>query len=72
MKKKEKLRGAEFRYKPLIIEERFHYCEIEQGDILGEDDVEKRFIEDIISCSENEEEERLAGSLMSSLKSSNQ
>ena len=72
MKKKEKLREVEFRYKPLTTQERVHYCEPEQGDILGEDDIQKRSIEDLISCLENEEEERLEGSLMSSLKSSRQ
>jgi hypothetical protein len=41
---------------PLTIEEGVHYCEPEQGDILGEDDVERRSIEN----------------LMGSLKSSNQ
>ena len=54
----------------MTIEERVHYCEPEQGDILGEDDVEKRSIEDLISFLENEEKERLVGSLMRSLKSS--
>jgi hypothetical protein len=72
LKKKEKLRGVEFRFRPLTEKEGFHYCEPEQGDILGEDDVERRSIVDLTDCLENEEEERLAGSLMSSLKSSDQ
>jgi len=70
LNKKEKLRGDEFRYIPLTEKEGFHYCEPEQGDILREDDVERRSIVDLTTYLENEEEERLAVSLMISLKSS--
>jgi hypothetical protein len=34
---KEKLRGSEFRQRSLA-EEEFHFCELEQGSILDEDD----------------------------------
>jgi hypothetical protein len=67
---KEKLRGVEFRLRPLT-EGKVHYCEPEQGDILGEDDVERRHVESLTDCLESEDE-RLAGSLMNSLESSDQ
>lgn len=52
--------------------EKVHYSGQEQEDIIEANDAEKRSIEDLISCLQNEEEERLAGSLMISLKSSDQ
>jgi hypothetical protein len=54
--KKEKFRGAEFR-KMSVAEEGVHFCEPEQGDILGEDDMG---------------EDRIATSLMDYVESSNQ
>jgi hypothetical protein len=66
---KEKLRGAEFKLRPLT-EGKVHYCEPEQGDILGEDDVEMRPIESLTDCLGRDE--RLAGSLMNSFESSDQ
>jgi hypothetical protein len=65
---KEKLRGVEFKQSSLT-EEEVHYCEPEQGDILGEDDVERRPIESLTD-SLGIEYERLARSLMNSLESS--
>jgi ribosomal protein L29 len=53
---KEKLRGAEFKQRPLT-EEEVHYCEPKQGDIHGEED---------------EEEERLTTILMNYLERSYQ
>ena len=47
LKKKEKLRGVEFRFRLLTEKEVFHYCEPDQGDILGEDDVKRRSIVDL-------------------------
>jgi len=43
---KEKLKGVEFKQRSLT-EEEVHYCEPEQGDILGEDNVEMRPIESL-------------------------
>jgi hypothetical protein len=54
--KKEKFGGAEFR-KMSVAEEGVHFCEPEQGDILGEDDMG---------------EDRITTSLMDYVESSNQ
>jgi hypothetical protein len=61
---KEELRRAEFKQRPLT-EEEVHYCEPEQGDVFGEDYVERRHIESLTDCL-GIEDERLAGSLMNS------
>jgi hypothetical protein len=50
---KEKIIGSEFRYMPLKTKEGVHYYEPEKGDILGEDDVERRLVDSLIDCLEN-------------------
>jgi hypothetical protein len=46
--KKEKLRGVEFRQRSLT-EEEVHFCEPEQGGILGEDEEEERHVESLMN-----------------------
>jgi hypothetical protein len=53
---KEKLIGVEFRYRPLTTKEGVHYCEPEQGDILGEDDVERRLVDSLIDSLESSDQ----------------
>jgi hypothetical protein len=53
--KEEKLRAAEFRQR-IMTEEEVHFCELEQGSFLGEDDdgdVDERPVESLMNCQES-------------------